>query len=124
MVPSTMRWIVYLDNIYTTVPLLGRLHHTVHMRAGGNACSFLAEFPPEHNIPKQDVGKYEYHALKVLAIEINLFGQLICAHLWFDIALVPILSAVHDFETQPERLKMCRPKNHTIAKKARRNFCN
>jgi hypothetical protein len=40
-----------------------------------------ADFPPELKIPKQDVGKYEYHALKVLAIKDSVFVPLVGAHL-------------------------------------------
>jgi len=39
-----------------------------------------AGFTPELKIPKQDVGKYEYHAQKVLTVKDSLFGQLVGAH--------------------------------------------
>jgi hypothetical protein len=116
--PSTMYFIVYLDNLYTTVPLLGRLHHDLHMGACGTACPSSAGFPPELKIPKQAIGKYEYHALNVLTAKASLFGQLVGAHLWFDNALVTILSTVHDFESQQERLRKHPGKKSTSAKKA------
>jgi hypothetical protein len=50
------------------------------MGACGTACSSSAECSPEVNIPTQDVGKYAYHALKVLAIKNTLFGPLVAAH--------------------------------------------
>jgi len=40
--PGTMYWIFYLDNFYTTVPLLGRLRHDLHMGACGTARSSSA----------------------------------------------------------------------------------
>ena len=113
-----MYCIIYLDNFYTTVPLLGRLHHDLHMGACGTACPASAEVPPELKILKQDVGKYEYHSSKVLAVKNSLFGQLVGAHLWFDNAPVTILSTVHDFESQPERLRKWPGKKSTNVKKA------
>jgi len=80
--PSTMYFIVYLDNFNTTVPLLGRLRHDLHMGACGTVRPSSAGFPPELKILKQDIGKYEYHALKVLTVKDSLFGQLVGAHLW------------------------------------------
>jgi len=115
---GTMYWVLYQDNFYTTVSLLGRLRHDLHMGACGTAHPSSAEFPPELQIPKKDVGKYEYHALKVLAVKDSLFGQLVGAHLWFDNAPVTILSAVHDFESQQERLRKRPGKKSTNAKKA------
>jgi hypothetical protein len=117
-------WIVYLDNIYTTVPWLGRLRHNWRIGACGTSSPSSAEFPPELKIPKQDVGKYKYHALKVLAVKDSLFGQLVGAHLWFDSAPVTILSTVHDIESQQERLRKRTGKNSTNAKKAREAFGN
>jgi hypothetical protein len=75
------------------------------MGACGTARPSSAGFPPELKIQKQDIGKYEYHALKVLTVKDSLFGQLVGAHLWFDNAPVTILSTVHDFESQQERLR-------------------
>jgi hypothetical protein len=120
--PSTMYFIVYLDNFYTTVPLLGRLRHDLHMGACGTARPSSAGFPPELKISKQDIGKYEYHALKVLTVKDSLFGQLVGAHLWFDNAPVTILSTVHDFESQQERLRKRPGKKSTNAKKAQEAF--
>jgi len=120
--PSTMYFIVYLDNYYTTVPLLGRLRHDLHMGACGTARPSSAGFPPQLKIPKQDIGKYEYHALKVLTVKDSLFGQLVGAHLWFDNVPVTILSTVHDFESQQERLTKRPGKKSTNAKKAREAF--
>jgi len=119
-----MYWIFYLDNFYSIVPLLGRLRHDVHMGACGTAHPSSAEFPPEVKIPKQDVGTYEYHALKVLAVKDILFGQLVGAHLWFGNAPVTILSTVQDFESQQERLRKWPGKRTTNAKKAREAFGN
>jgi hypothetical protein len=120
--PSTMYFIVYLENLYTTVPLLGRLRHDLHMGASRTARPSSTGFPPELKIPKHDIGKYEYHALKVLTVKDSLFGQLVGAHLWFDNAPVTILSTVHDFESQQERLRKRPGKKSTNAKKAREAF--
>jgi len=117
-VPSTMYFILYLDNFYTTVPLLGRLCHDLHMGACGTAHPSSAGFPPELKIPKQDIGKYEYHALNVLTVKDSLFGLLVGAHLWFDNVPVTILSTEHDFESQQERLRRRPGKKSTNAKKA------
>ena len=84
----------------------------------GTAHPSSAEFLPELKIPKQDVGKYEYHALKVLAVKDSLFGQLVGAHLWFDNVPVTILSTVHDFESQQEWLRKQPRRKSTNAKKA------
>jgi len=62
--------------------------------------------------------------LKVLAVKDSLFGQLVGAHLWFDNAPVTILSTVHDFESQQERLRKRPGKKSTNAKKAREAFGN
>jgi hypothetical protein len=78
---STMYLIAYLDNIYTTVPPLGRLRHDLNMGACGTARSSSAEYPPQLTIPKQDIGNYEYHALKVLTVKDSYFGLLVGAHL-------------------------------------------
>jgi len=64
-----MYFIVSLDNFYTTVSLLGRLRHYLYMGACGTARASSAGFPLELNIPKQDIGKYEYHALKVVTVK-------------------------------------------------------
>jgi len=117
-ISSTKYSIVYLDNLFSTVPLLGRLHHDLHMGVCGTAHPSSAEFLPELKIPKQDVGKYEYHALKVLAVKDSLFGQLVGAHLWFDNVPVTILSTVHDFESQQEWLRKQPRRKSTNAKKA------
>ena len=49
-------------------------------------------------------------------------GQLVGAHLLFDIAPVTILSTVHDFESQQERLRKRPGKKSTNAKKAQEAF--
>jgi len=74
------------------------------MGACGTAYHSSCEFPPELKIPKQDVGQYEYHALKVFAVKDSLFGQLFGAHLWLDNAPVTIVSTVYDIDGQQERL--------------------
>jgi hypothetical protein len=120
--PSTMYVIVYLDNFYSTVSLLGRLRHDLHMGACGTARTSSAGCPPELNILKQDIGKCEYHALKVLTVKESPFGQLVGAHLWFDNAPVTIPSTVHDFESQQERLRKHPGKKSTNARKAQEAF--
>jgi hypothetical protein len=117
-----MYFIVYLDNFFTTVPLLGRLRHDLHMGACGTARPSSAGFPLKLKIPKHDIGKYEYHALKALTIKDSLFGQLVGAHLWFDNVLVTILSTVHDFESQQERRRKVAGKKSTNTKKPREAF--
>jgi hypothetical protein len=44
--PGTMYFLVYLNNFYTTVSLLGRLRHDLHMGACGTACFSSAAFSP------------------------------------------------------------------------------
>jgi hypothetical protein len=44
------------------------------MGVSGTASSCSVAFPPELKIRKQDIGKSEYHTLKVLAIKDSLFG--------------------------------------------------
>ena len=95
--PGTTYWTVFLDNVYIRVPSFGRLYHDLHMGSCGTARHSSADFPPELKIPNHDIGKYEYHALKALAVKNSLFGQLVGAHLWFNNTPVTILSTVHEF---------------------------
>jgi hypothetical protein len=93
------------------------------MGAHGTVRPSSDDFPPEIKIPKPDVWKCEYHALKVLAIKESLFGQLVGAHLWFDNVPVTIHSTVHHFESSQDRLRKWPGKKITNVKKARAVFC-
>jgi len=103
---------------------LGRLRHNMHTGVCATSCPSHTEYPPDHQIPTQDVGKFEYHALKVLTIKDNLFDQLIGAHLWLDNAPVTILSTVHDIHSQQELLRAQPGRKSTNVTKAREAFGN
>ena len=47
-------WVVYLDNLYTSLPLLGRIRHDFKIGACGTARPNSVGFPVELRIPKQD----------------------------------------------------------------------
>jgi hypothetical protein len=53
--PKSRHWIVYLDNFYTTVPLLGRLRHVLKIAACGTARPSSAAFPKDLKMDKKDV---------------------------------------------------------------------
>ena len=72
---GTMYCIVNLNNIYTTtVRLLGRLRYDLHMGDYRTAGLSWVGFEPEVKIPKQYIGKFEYHAFKSHAVKNSLFG--------------------------------------------------
>ena len=93
---------MYLDNFYTSVPLLGRLHHDLKIGGCGTARPSSALFPSELKVPKSDIGKHEHHALKIAVVKDSVFQEEVGAHLWFDNALVIILSTVHEVGSEKE----------------------
>ena len=61
-----------------------------------------ALFPFELKVPKSDIRKHEYYALKITVVKDSIFQEEVGAHLWFDNALVTILSAVHEIGSEKE----------------------
>ena len=115
--PRSRYWIVYLDNFYISVPLLSRLRHDLKIGGCGTARPSSALFPSELKVPKSDIGKHDYHALKVAVVKDSVFQEEVGAHLWFDNAPVTILSTVHEVGSEKERRRK-RPGKSTNAKKA------
>ena len=81
-----------------------------------------ALFPFELKVPKSDIGKHEYHALKIAVVKDSVFQEEVGAHLWFDNAPVTILSTVHEVGSEKERRRKRPGKKSTNAKKARQAF--
>jgi len=77
---------------------------------------FWLKFPPEFTFLKQDIGKFKYHTLKVLAVKDSIFLQLIGMQLWLDNTSVTILSTVYDFESQQEKSRQWSEKNTNARK--------
>jgi len=69
-----------------------------------------------------DIGKYEYHVLKVHAVKDSYFGNLVGTLWWFDNIAVTILSTVHTFELLQEWLRKQPGKKSTNAKKVQEVF--
>ena len=69
-----------------------------------------------------DIGKHEYYALKITVVKDSIFQEEVGAHLWFDNALVTILSTVHEVGSKKERRRTRPEKKSTNAKKARQAF--
>ena len=64
--PLSRYWVVYLDNFYTSLPVLRRIRHDFKIGACGTARPNSVGFPVELKIPKQDVNKHKYHSLKMM----------------------------------------------------------
>jgi len=122
--PGTVYRPVSLDNLYTTLSLLGRLHHDLHMAACVTAHLSSAQCPPVLKIPNQDIGNNEYDVLAVLAAKNRLIGQQIGSHFGFDNAPVTNPSTLHDCEAQQERRRKQPAKKSTNVKIAQEAFPN
>ena len=70
-----------LDKFYTSVPPLGRLCHDLKIGGCGTARPSSALFPSELKVPKSDIGKHDYHALKVAVVKDSVFQEEVGAHL-------------------------------------------
>ena len=73
--PRSRYWIVYLDNLYTSVPLLGNLRHDLKIGGCGTARPSSALFPSEREVPTLDLGKHDYYALKVTVVKDGVFQE-------------------------------------------------
>lgn len=120
--PNSNYWIVYLDNFYTSLPLLGRLRHDFRMGGCGTARPNSAGFPPELKIPKQEVKKHEYHSLKTMVLKDSLFSEEVGAHAWIDNAPVTVLSTVHELGSEVAKTRKRPGIKSTNAKRAREAF--
>ena len=76
--PRSRYWIVELDKFYTSV---GRLCHDLKIGGCSTARPSSALFPSELNVPKSDIGKHDYHALKVAVVKDSVFQEEVGAHL-------------------------------------------
>ena len=57
--PRTRQWVAYLDNFYTTLPLVGRLRHDLSMGTCGTTRPPSAGVPAELKIPKKYFTRYD-----------------------------------------------------------------
>ena len=64
-----------LDNFYARVPLLGRLRHDLKIGSCGTARPSSALFLSELKVPTFDIGKHDYHALKVAEVKDGVFQE-------------------------------------------------
>ena len=110
---------MYLDNFYTSVPLLGRLRPDPKIGGCGTARLSSVLFPSELKVPKSDIGKHDYHALKVAVVKDSVFQEEVGAHLWFGSVPVAVLGTVRGVGSGGERRRKGPGKKSTNAKKAR-----
>lgn len=87
--PKRKTWHVFLDNYYTSLPLLATLRDRLDIGACGTAKPGSRDFPTILAIPKKDVGKVSDHFKAGLVIR-NV-GIL----LWFDNAPVTMMTTIH-----------------------------
>ena len=86
---------MYLDNFYTSLPLLGRIRHDFKIGACRTTHPNSVRFPIELTIPKQDVNKHEYRSLKTMMPKDPHFNQEVGAQTQTDNAPVTIMSTVN-----------------------------
>ena len=120
--PQPMYWVAYLDNFYTTIPLLGRLRHDYRIGGCGTARPSSAGFPADLKIPKQNIAKFEYHSSKARVVTDPIFNQQVGVLLWFDNAPVTIMTTVHRLDAEVLRNRKRPGKKSTNAKRAREAF--
>jgi hypothetical protein len=96
---------VYLDNLYTNLPLLGRLRHDVKIGGCGTARPSSAGFPPELKVSKQDITKHEYHTTQTMSLCNSVVHKWVGALMWFDNAPVTIMSTVYELASTVERMR-------------------
>ena len=96
---------MYLDNFYTSLPLLGRIRHYFKIGAYGTAHPNSVGLPVELKIPKQDVNKHKYHSLKTMMLKGSHFNQEVGAQTWIDNAPVTIMSTIHQLGSVVEILR-------------------
>jgi len=103
--PRSKYWMVYLDNFYTTLPLLGRLLNNFQIGGCGTERPSLAGFPPELKGSKQDITKHEYHTMQTMSLSDSAVHEGVGALLWFDNAPVTFMSTVHELASTVERIR-------------------
>jgi hypothetical protein len=120
--PRSRYWVVYLDNLYTSVPLLARLRHDFKTGGCGTSRPSTAGFPTELKIPTSDVGKHEYHSSKKKVLLHSIFQLAVGFLLWIDNAPVSMMTTVYDLSKTVLRLRNKPGKKSTNAKAAREAF--
>jgi hypothetical protein len=120
--PRARYWVVYLDNFYTSVPLLARLRHDFKMGGCGTSRPSAAGFPKELKIPKSEVGKHEYHSTKITVLFDSIFRMAVGFLLRIDNAPVSMMTTVHDLNKTVQRLRKKPGKKSSNAKAALENF--
>jgi hypothetical protein len=120
--PKSRHWTVYLDNFYTTVPLLGRLRHDLKIAACGTARPSSAASPKDLKMDKKDVSKLEYHSTETRVVNDPTLSQDVGALRWIDNAPVTMLTTAHELAREVERERIRPGKKSTNAKKAHEHF--
>jgi len=116
-----MYWVAYLDNFYTTIPLLGRLRHDYRIGGCGTARPSSAGFPDDLKIPKQNIAKFEYHSSKARVVTDPIFNQQVDVLLWFDNAPVTIMTTVHRLDAEVLRTGTAKVRRRTRSGVRRRS---
>lgn len=87
--PKRKTWHIFLNNFYTSLPLLATLRDRLDIGACGTAKPGSRDFPSVLAIPKKDVGKVSSHFKAGLIIrDVGIL-------LWFDNAPVPMMTTIH-----------------------------
>ncbi|RPA98281.1 hypothetical protein L873DRAFT_1579108, partial [Choiromyces venosus 120613-1] len=118
--PKRRIWNIYLDNSYTSLPLLLEL---LRKRLGIRACGMVRpnskDFPEKLTILKNAVGQLQYHFKS--GIIVRDVGIL----LWFDNAPITIMTTIHNLKVEKsEIIRQCKRPNRksTNAKRALAEF--
>ena len=96
-------WIVYLDDYYSSLPLLGRLRHDFRMGGCEPHGRTQQDFPL--NSKSQGRRLRSTSSLKAIALKDNLFSEEAGAHAWIDNAPVTVLSTVHDLGSEVVKIR-------------------
>jgi hypothetical protein len=122
--PHGRHFVAYMDNFYTTIPLLGRLRHDLQIGGCGTARPKSKGFPTELYMAKADVTKHEYHSTKIKVIKdpVLTCNEEVGAMRWIDNAPVTMLTTVHDLSSTTMSLRMRPGAKSTNAKNARKFF--
>ena len=87
--PKPRTWHIYIDNFYTSLPLLALLREQLAIGAFGTARPNSKDFPKELAISKKAVGQLPYHFRSGMIVRD--VGVL----LWFEYAPVTIMTTIY-----------------------------
>ena len=120
MLPRTQYWVVYLDNFYTSLPLLRKLRQSLKIGGCGTVRPSSARFPVDLKTSKKEIFKFDYHFVQLRVLKA--FGVEVGVLLWFDNAPVTIMTTVHDLGAEVEKLRRRPGRKGTNAQRAREAF--